>query len=127
MRYPVFHFKDQFSYVFTPARPIEENMLAQLEEVWVLASCKSKYTYVFVGLKDCVIVTNADVDEKEPIPLDVNLPDVCDLVHFTSDDDSECDIDYNRKTKPAFREKMMKILNNLDKDIMMHVFKVDRN
>ena len=123
MRYPIFHIKDKFSYVFVPQRIIDDTMLEQLEELWTLCTSKYKYTYVLVGMTDCIIITKEDVDEKAPLPFDNELPDVCDLITFPNDSDaSECDIDFNKKPKSKFKAKLVDILNSIaDKEIKIHV------
>ena len=123
MRYPVFHIKDKFSYVFVPQKPISDTMLEQLEELWTLCTAKYKYTYVLIGTTDCIVVTKEDVDEKAPLSFDNELPDVCDLVVFPDDDDaSECEIDYNKKPKAKFKARLVDILNSVaNKEIKIHV------
>ena len=128
MRYPIFHIENQFSYIFVPNKPITENMLEQLEEVWTLSSCKNKYTYVFIGTKECIIMTNSEIDENAPIPIESDLPNVYDLINFPIENDAtECDIIYDKKVRPAFKAQMLHIFDNLNKELRTHIFKIDKN
>lgn len=117
MRYPVFHFKN-FSYVFIPTKPITDLMQDELAEVYILCSSKTKNTYAFVGNKDCVLLTTdkVNLETKQPIPFDFELPDVHDIITFTSDDASECTMRFNKTTKSAFKTQMVNILKSIDCD-----------
>jgi hypothetical protein len=111
MKYPLFLF-EQFSYIFVPDIKVTENILDQLQEIYVIYA-KPNPCYVFVGLDKCYLFSITDMDNVKEIPLNLDIPDIHHLINFTSSDDSEYKITLSKKTKDDFKTQLLDILKNL--------------
>jgi hypothetical protein len=111
MKYPLFEY-EYFNYIFVPDIEITENILNQLQEIYVVF-IKPKPCYVFVGLNKCYLFSITENNVKE-IPLNFDLPNTHHLIKFTSSDDTEYQTILSKKTKSEFKKQMLDILNNLN-------------
>ena len=121
MKYPIFHYED-ITYCFVPRDIITDNIYDQLEEI-LIVGIKVFPLFVFVGTTKCLVYSKNELDDKM-FEIKDFIPDKHDIISFSSNDETEYTMIFNKTTKPEFKLQMETILANICDHIEFFITKL---